>query len=64
MVKLFKLLINFGKYPIRIGNSEDETKANNKDFFTILKCLVDVLEFNTMYPETRMILVKKRQDAK
>lgn len=64
MITLFKLLINFGKYPIRIGITEEETRNNNKDFFMIIKCLVDILEFNTMYPETRKILSVKRIEAK
>jgi len=29
LVKLFKLLIKFGKYPIRLDASEEITKRNN-----------------------------------
>ena len=64
MVKLFKLLIKFGKYPIRIDTDEAVTRRNNRDFFEIIKYLVDILEFNTMYPETRKILEEKRREAK
>lgn len=64
MVKLFKLLIKFGKYPIRIDSDEGITRRNNQDFFDIIKFLVDILEFNTMYPETRKILEEKRKEAK
>jgi hypothetical protein len=62
MVKLFKLLINFGKYPIRMGQNEDDTKLLNHDFFQIIKCLVYLLEFNVMFPETRKILCEKRKE--
>ena len=62
MIKVFKLLLNFGKYPLRIGGNENETSNLNNDLFTCIRCLVAVLEFNTLYPETRMILVEKRKE--
>lgn len=62
MIRLFKLLINFGKYPIVIGATEEDTRRNNSDFFEIIRSLVDVLEFNVMYPETKKILVEKRRE--
>lgn len=61
MIKLFRLLMNFGKYPILIGKTETETKQKNKDLFDNISYLVSVLEFNIMYPETRKILVEKRE---
>ena len=62
MIKLFRLLINFGKYPIKLGESDNETCELNLYLFTNIRCLVAVLEFNIMYPETRKILVAKRDE--
>lgn len=60
VIRLFKLLILFGKYSIRLGNTREETVQNNQELFTNIKSMVCLLEFNTMYPETRKILLQKR----
>ena len=67
MIRLFKKLVVFGKYDIKTCKTIEETHKDlkNKALFTIIRSLVSVLEFNTMYPETRMIMVNKRiEDAK
>lgn len=56
LLKLMKLIISFGKYNIKIEDSEKVTQEKNKDLFTLIKCLVTILEFDKTYPESRKIL--------
>lgn len=58
VIRLLKLMINFGKYTVR----PDADKDSNKDFFAIIKSLFIMLEFDPAYPETRKILIEKRAE--
>jgi len=64
MLKLLKLIISFGKYNIKMGSSSDETQIKNKDFFTLIKSLIAIFEFDKTYPEARNILIEKRKEKK
>jgi hypothetical protein len=55
MIRLLKLMINFGKYSIRSKQEEEN------DFFVLIKSLVVLLEFDPIYPEARKILLEKRK---
>ena len=60
MIKLLRLMIDFGKYNIIMGSNIKETNEKNKDFFKIIKALIAILEFDKTYPEARGILIEKR----
>lgn len=58
VVRLLKLLIEFGKYQLKLGADENETKLINADLFGLLSSLFVVLEFDSTYPEARKILME------
>ena len=60
MIKLLRLMIDFGKYNIIMGSNIKETNEKNKDFFKIIKALIAIFEFDKTYPEARGILIEKR----
>lgn len=61
LLRLMKLIISFGKYNIKIEQNEKQTQEKNKDFFSLLKYLVTILEFDKTYPESRKILIQARK---
>lgn len=48
-------------YKIKLGGNDDETQKMNFDFFTLLRSLFVILEFDSTYPEARKILMDKRE---
>ncbi len=66
IVRLMKLLMNFGKYTIKVASDHppEVTLEKNKDFFGILRTLVSFLEIDRKYPEVRRILLEKREEKK
>ena len=61
IVRLQRLLIDFGMYRIKLGTTDEETQKFNLDFFTLLRSLFVILEFDSTYPEARKILMDKRE---
>ena len=58
IIRLLKLMINFGKYSIiKTDLNDDEELETENDFFVLIKHLVVLLEFDTTYPESRKILL-------
>jgi hypothetical protein len=58
IIRLFKLMIRFGKYTlIKTGSNDDEEFEGENDFFLLIKHLVVLLEFDTTYPESQKILI-------
>jgi hypothetical protein len=46
---------------MKIGGDEQETNANNQNFFLIIRSLFIILEYDFIYPESRKILEEKRK---
>lgn len=62
MVKLLKLLIDFGKFQIEVTKDVQKTEQKNQEFFTILRALIAIFEFDKTYPEARKILIENREE--
>ncbi|CAD8111133.1 unnamed protein product [Paramecium sonneborni] len=62
VIKLFKLLIQFGKYSIVIEEDEQKTITKNAQLFSNIRALTAILEYNSTYPEVRKILSIKRKE--
>lgn len=56
MIRSLKLLITFGKYRIQSFPDIKDVTNKNEDFFSIIKCLFTILEFDPKYPEAKKIL--------
>ena len=63
VVKMFKTLLYFRSYKINMKKKEQDTISANKDLFTIIQCLVTILELVKNFPETRKMLVEKRKET-
>lgn len=46
---------------MKIGKDAKETMAKNADFFSLIKALIAIFEFDKTYPEARNILIEKRK---
>ena len=44
-----------------MGKSKSDTEDLNNDFFQLLRNLFVIFEFDTVYPESRKILMEKRK---
>lgn len=62
MIRSLKLLITFGKYRIQSFPDIKDVTNRNEDFFSIIKCLFTILEFDPKYPEAKKILQLKREE--
>ena len=56
IIKLFKVIIKFGKYKIKITDN----KNSNQIFFSNLRNLVSILEFDKTYPEAIIHLNERK----
>ncbi|EGR27925.1 MIR domain protein [Ichthyophthirius multifiliis] len=71
IMKLFRLLIDFGKYNIhqelknfkqQQNNNNNESKIIPQDqFFKNISSMMNIFEFDKVFPEARNILILKRQ---
>lgn len=55
LIKLFQLLLRFGVYHISHSLQDD-----NEEFFSNLRNLIMILEFDKTYPESRAFLDKRK----
>ncbi|EAR92909.2 zinc finger, C2H2 type family protein (macronuclear) [Tetrahymena thermophila SB210] len=69
IVKMLRLMIDFGKYNIhddisKFAKMKEKYEMQSAEFFKIISNILSIFEFDKTFPEARKILLKKREEEK